>query len=720
MSRTDAMAPPMHDVTGQGPSTEISKASLGGSRRTDLAATLALGALGTIILAFVIGWLWAKTIGLGPSPASLIKYVPEVAHAIGAYPLPDIRIQKWAYNAGLLAVFLPFFLIVLGSHSVRAALLRCLKWPAGHVHRMSRMPVLFWGGLLLIGLVEVRRPEGPLIQPMGLWPLLLALALVLSVGRVALAVRRKAWTSNASRAVAIFLGILIFFVAISGLLFTPDISYWGVVMNTMVQGHFMFVVGAADRLGAGLQLFEDIRPYYGLLPEAMVGTTIRFAGPWEWVSLFRWIQACQVAMLACLLLAMLAWHGTKRPLLWLVLPAALVLPDVFTGYYMNWFPNQTGWRFFGFGLALLALGLTRRIRPHAALPLFGITASIALAWNPETGLIVIFGFLAYLGTGPKRPALLPGVIAACQLAFVTITCLLLLAAGYRLGLGHWPLPPSVASLLAWYKTFLSGWGSLQMVDVDLVAPLIFVHCAMILLNGALTWFRRPISQDLRLRIALATMILGWLSYYVNRPQTLNLWTIVYLYAPLVARAFDPRLLAVNWRRWWPRPTPALLAPVLVVALAFNHGDTLPALRRMLTVPDPSTSVAISGVMVQPTVAHWIIGQADYVQQLPDREHVVTLSANAFLLSLLTGLYPHLPARDPFWECIQESDLKEYLDRLLELAPSRILFDADDATSKAAWGGSDRQKFYARIKSALAGRYVRGQITSGWEVWERVP
>ena len=264
---------------------------------------------------------------------------------------------------------------------------------------------------------------------------------------------------------------------------------------------------------------------------------------------------------------------------------------------------------------------------------------------------------------------------------------------------------------------MSGWGRIPIrLHADLVALLIFVHCGAILLRGALIWSRRPLAQDSRLRIALATMILAWLSYYVNRPQTLNLWTILYLYAPLVARAFDPRLLAVNWKVWWPRPTPAPLAPILVLALALNHPDTLPSLRRMFTFPDPSTGVQVSGVIIDPDSARRIIGQADFLRQLPDRTHVVTFSANAFLLSLLTGLYPRLPARDPFWESIQESDLNEFLDRLFELAPSAILFDADDATS--AWGGVDRQKFYARIKTSLAGRYIRGETASGWEVWQR--
>jgi hypothetical protein len=49
MLQTDTIAPSMREVIDQGSLTETAKGSLGESRRTDLAAALALGALGAII-----------------------------------------------------------------------------------------------------------------------------------------------------------------------------------------------------------------------------------------------------------------------------------------------------------------------------------------------------------------------------------------------------------------------------------------------------------------------------------------------------------------------------------------------------------------------------------------------------------------------------------------------------------------------------------------------
>jgi hypothetical protein len=707
--------------------TDIQESSIGNKeksfsalRETDVAAALAIAALWAMVLAFGIGQLWATLIGFGPPPASLIRYVPEVAHAFYPDALPDVRVQKRAYEVGLLAIFAPFLFILFAPEWLKSNILQWLNPWVVFVRNMRRTPILFWSAVLLVLFIELHRPAGQLIQSIKVTPLITSLILVLGFGLLANCFREKPWTRPANGALAIVLGVLIFFAAISGLIAPPDMRFWGTLTNTMVQAHFTFVVGAADRLGAGLRLFDDVHPYYGVLPEALVGVAIRAVGPLDWAMLVRCVQACQLAMLVCLTLAMLTWHSVRRPFLWLVLPTALVLPSLFTAYHMTWYPNQTGWRFFGLGLALLALALTSRVRSGPASALLGATASIALAWNPETGLIVIFGFIAYLGTSAKRPAFLPGILAACQLAMVAALGLVILAIGYWLGLGHWPLPASAEMLFGWYETFLSGFGSLPMIDIDLVALVVFVHCASLLLRGALTWRLRPIPQELRLRMAIATMILAWLPYYVNRPQTLNLWTILYLYTPLVATAFHPRRLAANWRGWRPTPTLDLLAPMLVLAGALNLGyhDMLPEIRQIFTVPTQASTVDVSGIAMNRVAATPIIAQADYLRQLPDMPNVITFSANSFVLPLLTGLYPRLPARDLFWETIREKDLQLLLDRMSELNPSTILFDADDTTFEQAYGSKDRVKFYSRIKDEIADRYYKGETASGWDIWRR--
>ncbi|WP_139024712.1 hypothetical protein, partial [Bradyrhizobium sp. STM 3843] len=375
----------------------------------DICWTLAVGALIAMTVAFGLGQIWQKFIGLGPSPASLIRYVPEVAHAFYPGELPDVRVQKRAYQIGLLAIFLPFLICAFGNDRIRGALFRRLTPFSLHVRRLKRSPVLFWCAMALVYLIEVRRQGDTLISPLGLRSLLFAAALLLAIGLFIREFRKAAWYSSGIRMLAIASGAAILVAAVAGLLFPAEMRQWPYVSLTMVEAHFGFVTGAADRLGAGLRLFDDVRPYYGLFPEALVGAAIRLAGPFDWAAIYRCVQVCQLAMLLCICLALFFWRGTRRPFLWLVLPSALVLPDLFAAYHMNWFPNQTGWRFLGFGFALVTLCVAPRLSKLATLLLFAATASVALVWNPETGLVVVFGFIAYLATGYARPSFLGGM-----------------------------------------------------------------------------------------------------------------------------------------------------------------------------------------------------------------------------------------------------------------------------------------------------------------------
>ena len=193
---------------------------------------------------------------------------------------------------------------------------------------------------------------------------------------------------------------------------------------------------------------------------------------------------------------------------------------------------------------MVVLILMRRQPPRRAALLLGLSATLLVLFNPETGLCLAFGYSLFLLSRLRNFDIVPLVARAVAGAVIAVvfffeflprrTCRVARDGG--------------VSLLGFITHFGQGYGSLP-IYFDPLALVIFSHSAYVVVFTTMQWWRR---RNLRfkdsVKFAVAAVILVWLSYYINRPHPWNLWTFKFLYAFLVADFLEPRLLGRLWRR----------------------------------------------------------------------------------------------------------------------------------------------------------------------------
>ncbi len=681
----------------------------------DFGAGFAAAAVLILIVSYVLGTsLWPR-LGLTPPDPSIYGYRPELVDAITGGQFPDLRLQKFIYLAVLASVgCVALWLACAPQLPAAAPLMAAGKW-------LVRSTVAGVVGIAAIYLIDVMRPPRQMIQDLKLRDLDTAILLVLAFGLSDTLRRSLPFQAVPRFAIAAVALLGLFAFAVAPIALRPDIRDWNYFTFTMVELHFAYVVGITDQLAAGARLFDDVVPYYGLLPAAIIGYFVKTFGALDWGAMFRIVQCLQIGMLLCLAMGMYLWKGRRRPFLWIVLPCVLVLPDLFAAYHMIWYPNQTGWRFFGYAIAILCLGALARAPARFHAPILGWAFAAIILWNLETGVVASAGFIGYLLAAGDRARWGRVCASLAVFAISTIVGFLAFAALYRAGYGYWPIPTSVGATINWYRYFLGGPGGLQIKDIDLLALVVFGHCAATILSAARSWRAGPLAFDRRVELALAAMICVWLYYYVNRTQTLNLWSILYLYAPLAAKWFHPLRLKLALRGGRPIFPATLVPAVLIAAWTIQDGKwAYEATRSAFERPPASESVAIplSGVITQTPIADYISRKVDYVAAIEDKSSVVPITLHSYLVPLMSGVYPSLPVRDVFWQTIREPDFEALIQHLKALAPAEILFDTDPPAGPAAFAAAQIGRMNARLQLALADDYAPAERAAGWEIWRR--
>ena len=84
-----------------------------------------------------------------------------------------------------------------------------------------------------------------------------------------------------------------------------------------------------------------------------------------------------------------------------------------------------------------------------------------------------------------------------------------------------------------YQIISSPWFSFELHDIDILALAIWLCASVIIYRGIMLWRSGPLAPRTRFDMFVATVTVLWFSYYVKRPQTLNLWSNAFLFAFLL-------------------------------------------------------------------------------------------------------------------------------------------------------------------------------------------
>lgn len=483
-----------------------------------------------------------------------------------------------------------------------------------------------------------------------------------------------------------------------------------------VEWHYSVTLAQGDRLAAGLSLGKEINLNYGLIPNLMLAVAERVFGLLDFGEHVRLVQASQVAFLITAIAAFYLWR--PRNALFVLFAATLVGPWLSTSHLSIYFPNQAGWRGFGFAAGVLLLLSMRRQSPRRAALILGAGAGLLILYNPETGLCLAFGYGLFLLSRLRR--LKAGIIGALAVnalsgAAVVFASVIIF---YRAGLGIWP-PLRVGTFLGLITRFGGGYGSLPL-HFDPLALLIFIHSAYIVIVNTIRWSRRELSFDDSVRLALAGMILTWFTYYTNRPHPWNLWTYQFLYVFLLADWLAPRLLQHLRRSGWKAaldPRLAALTLIIVPSLLYMNQYILTSTLNSWREPSIDNLTTLSGTSMPVSLADDLRVKAEFLSR-QDASSTLYLTRHSYSMPLLTGRFIPLPFQDAFAETITVEDFERLVGGIHERRPQVILFDAPETSAtgqEAAFEWYNR--FYARLKDRISEWYEPRRVTNGWEVWE---
>lgn len=519
-----------------------------------------------------------------------------------------------------------------------------------------------------------------------------------------------------------FAAVLLLAVALLPGLFSHfDLSgktVWGL---EMVQAHYALMAGQGDRLAAGLRLFHDVSPAYGVLLPVILGAWQQHIHPVSFGGYITIIRCLQAAFLlpAAFLFVKYArgWKlASFSALLFLV-------PWCHTGAVGINFPSHTAWCLIGQPLVLVLLCLIRRASLDKAAYVAGVMSLALLLLSPEQGLAGTAALAVYLcfryGLSNLRNF---GALcrAACFFVLGAATSLSIFMLGCRLGLGYWPeLTRLIAALQVPPLVPKTGYPGPKF-DFQPVPAVIFGQATFVLLSTAL-FARSRLGFKQSFRAAIACFIIVVFATYAKGSESWNLTSCYFLYAFF----FMDLIRAVMARFLKGKPTTpqqllaaATLALVLVPELVFNFRNvfvpqSLQGVQVMRSGAVIKPARLVSGVYLAADQAAELTDKAAYLKQATQGRPAVYFTANPFFVSKLSGVQLALPFADTYAGVVTRDDYAKLISLVKARRPQRIYFDAPACKLR---GGAGWRRQYEEIRADLRQLYEKGGEARGWEIW----
>lgn len=673
-------------------------------------------------------WAGAITLALLLLVAALIRLIPPDPEYIRAtftvehvelLNLFDNRGQQWAHRAlaGLLGA------LVLGLWVARPGEIG--DPPAGVAKALGLL--VRYGGIpiaILCGLVvtyDGRPPSGNQAIFHGryaLFPVLsaqtyLLLALLGFVGAYAWTLVGRFERAHRLRGAAVATGaVYLLALAWFGMSRQPSFLGFGAELIAGVEWHYGGAVASADRIGIGERLGE-VPIHSSLLGSVLLGIWQHVNGLLDFGGHIRVLAVLQSLMLAIVALSCAHWYRWRAGA-WLV-GMLLVTPWIQPMQAAVLYPNQSAWRFLGLCFGVATLVLVRKASPAALGVVLGLAGGFAGLWNVETGVALNFAYcvLLVLRNLGARAALCVSFIAytAGLIGALLGFCLIV-----RFGLGYWPDLAAILGSFPLIGNFSLGYGGLAFTTIDLLALAVFTHALFLVVRGALQWAVREVQPPRECaRIALAAMLVVWAGYYFKAPHPWNLWTALLIYAYLIGDVHfaspESGVFAGAWKRLV-SPASMVFCVVFLPAIIASNAITLSSLGKAVRQrPCPEASV-VSGICLPVELAESVRKKAASLRAHAAKGPILYLTADVYLMPLVSGVAQPLRQRDAFSDSVRPADFSQLVSDIRLARAACILYD--DPASPLS-GYASHRKFYARLRATLASEYERRGTADGWEI-----
>jgi hypothetical protein len=502
------------------------------------------------------------------------------------------------------------------------------------------------------------------------------------------------------------------------------------------ENHILYLTMTGSAIAAGQDFFDQLPFSYGLLMPSIMSV---FERRFHALAIGDQLRVVEVTQVLFALSAVAAYVSYRPRAVIGILVAVLVAGPYWASAGLGiWHPNQTGFRSLGLAVGMLALMLSARWKTENTAWCLGAIGGAAILMNLETAIAVAAGFSIFMIV---RTQSIPfGLYARMSGASLGVVGLYLIC--YRLALGRLPFSDKAIDFLSLIERFTSGAYGGRLFESGYersgyflvpFALAMFLHAIYLVVEG----FRRlgsgPLQPRAAQRVAVATTLIVWLTYYFNSPNWWQIWTHLFLYGLLIIDQFDHRLfgigrgalskLPVAERLRHMRVSPQRLFLLLYVALIIPHTNRhLVNFTADFMYPSwlnnrQEVSV-VSGVLMPNDLAEALQRKAKKLVDLKisSGNRVAYLTFNMAFMPRLSGIFQPHPFRDPFTEIRGDAVFDRTLEDLMRQRPDVILLDAPRGPLTTTGA---RRDFQDRLRHALARSYQNSGTEDGWEIWRPV-
>jgi len=430
---------------------------------------------------------------------------------------------------------------------------------------------------------------------------------------------------------------------------------------------------------------------------------------------FQLVQLFQITALGCMLL-LLRKINKQHFITYAVLLLIFITPHFNAATI--WTPNQTGIRYFPFIFGLYFLYTTNRTR-NVHISIYALMISLLILASPEAGITIGAGFIVYLvlatSTNASKVRLLVVVLGKLLVYCIFLLAMFVFFAKYLRGINL------IDGLFEFIEQFGSGYGGITNMPHPFAALIVVISSIKIIMAFNAEPDSRTRNKN-AFEAAVATMMLMWLPYYLNRMVPANLWFEYFLLFVLFASStknISRKLMIHKFQKLF-RDTSVKLVLISLFSISFvtiTH-ESRPLFEYYMSHIISGSYcrppyVKITGVCITGKESQAVQEQILYLKSIDDLGGYLILSrVPVFVRS--NGFNQGFPWYDTNAEVLTEENFKDVTNWIDKNGPNYIL--VDDAMSYSEFGKKLKIQNFDIANSLSA--YDRRDNIDGWVLYKR--
>ncbi len=496
------------------------------------------------------------------------------------------------------------------------------------------------------------------------------------------------------------------------------IDYSNIALTKFIflnEMHYSSVLGPAERLAQGGQLFNNVKINYGLFFPVFISIFGDFNLS-DYLRLQQYTNA--LFFILCILSYGRAANWKPHVIFALglfILPWINNLPDWIAA------PNQTGMRYIGISLTILFLAFNDKFSPSISSIVGGTLSALCLLLNLETGIIIsvaLISFFFFTNDLRNWSNCIFKYALFLFFAFATLTAFWSFA---NQMLANPPKLGDLHLIIKYITLFINGLAGLKLQILSL--SLIFlIHAGYYIILLVTKWNFKKLENTQAVKLVVSLMIVGWLAYYFNRPEPRNLWIIFVLYGFLVLPLLHRRYFSQSFKKFKEMrvPIPVLVIILFIVPQAISANlagltKTYSYIKH-LTYANPNVRENYSGIKLKKEITQLLNRKVHYLNKLPSDKTIEYLTAFSFSMPIESGRSSFSLPQDAFIEILSKKDQKLFIKKLREKGPDLLLFDHYSEFKHEDL--SHWISYYSRIRQQIEPFYQLEKKSGGWYVYRR--